>query len=122
MSAIVGLVVARSGLVTAEQLGPLVADMEVAAAPDPMVAVAPSSLDGLPAVDHAGLRVALIEARAVSSNSAGQPIVVADLAEHLVDLDHLDRRARRIQPQVLAQPVDDADVQTGLESAAEVDR
>ena len=45
-----------------------------------------------------------------------------DLAEHLVDLDDLDRRAWRIEPQRLPELIDHADVDAGLEAAAEVDR
>ena len=45
-----------------------------------------------------------------------------DLAEHLVGLDHLDRRARLVQPQRLAEFVDAADVHAGDQAAAEVER
>ena len=45
-----------------------------------------------------------------------------DLAEHLVGLDHLDRRARRVEPQRLAQLVDGADVHAGDRAGAQVQR
>ena len=45
-----------------------------------------------------------------------------DLAEHLVNLDHLDRRAGPVQPERLPELIDHADVDAGLEAAAEVHR
>ena len=45
-----------------------------------------------------------------------------DLAEHLVDLDHLDGRAGPVQPERLPKFIDHADVDAGLEAAAEVHR
>jgi hypothetical protein len=45
-----------------------------------------------------------------------------DLAQHLVWLDHLDRRARRVQAQRLAQPVDRADLHSGRHAAAQIKR
>lgn len=77
---LVALAASRTGLVTADDLGPLVADPEIAADRNTVGAAPPSSLDGLPAVDHAGFRVALVEARAVPDNRTGRPIIVADLA------------------------------------------
>jgi hypothetical protein len=43
-----------------------------------------------------------------------------DLAEHLVGLDDLHGRAGRVEPKALAQLVDDADVDAGLEAAAKI--
>ena len=48
--------------------------------------------------------------------------VVADLAEHLVGFDYLDRCAGRVEAQRLAQFVDHADVHAGDEAAAQVER
>ena len=45
-----------------------------------------------------------------------------DLPEHLVDLDHLDRRAGLVQPEGLPKFIDHADVDAGLEAAAEIHR
>ncbi len=61
-----------------------------------------------------------MEAHRVHAQRGGQ--VGRDLAQHLVDLDHLDRRAGRIEAQRLPQPVDHADVDARLEAAAEIDR
>ena len=45
-----------------------------------------------------------------------------DLSEHLVNLDHLDRRAGPVQPEGLPKFIHHADVDAGLETAAEIDR
>jgi hypothetical protein len=85
---------AETGLVTPEDLGPLMAGPEVAADRVPAVAAPPSSLDQLPAVDHAGLRIALVEARTVPDNPTGLPIVVVDLAVR----SRADRQVRLTRP------------------------
>ena len=48
--------------------------------------------------------------------------VGGDLAQHLVGLDHLDRRARRVEPQRLAELVDAADVHARDGAGAQVQR
>ena len=55
-------------------------------------------------------------------DAQGVQQVGGDLAEHLVGLDHLDRRAGRVEPQRLAELVDGADVHAGDGAAAEVQR
>ena len=46
----------------------------------------------------------------------------SNFAEHLVNLDHLDGCAGPVQPEGLPEFIDHADVDAGLESAAEVHR
>jgi hypothetical protein len=48
--------------------------------------------------------------------------IEGDLPEHLVYLDHLDRRARPVQPEGLPKFIHHADMDAGLESATEVHR
>ena len=45
-----------------------------------------------------------------------------DLAEHLVDLDDFDGGAGLVQPERLPEFIDHADVDAGLEAAAEINR
>lgn len=66
-------------LVTEDDLGPLAAGSEVAAGETDLIAV-PGELDDYPSVDYAGIKVALIDARAIPVNQTGRPIVVVDLA------------------------------------------
>jgi hypothetical protein len=46
--------------------------------------------------------------------------VGGDFTEHLVDLDHLDGRAGPVKPKRLAELINNADVDTGLKAAPEI--
>ncbi len=48
--------------------------------------------------------------------------VRGDLAQHLVDLDHLDGSAGPVQSERLPEFIDYADMNAGLEAAAEINR
>ena len=61
-------------------------------------------------------------AQADDVDAQGVDQVGRDLAEHLVRLDDLDRRAGRVEPQRLAQLVDAADVHAGHRAGAQVER
>lgn len=77
-------------LVTEDDLGPLISTGEVAAGTGDLVAL-PGELDGYPSVDYAGLRIALVDARAIPINQTGRPIIVVD-----VGVENLSDRQARI--------------------------
>jgi len=63
----------------------------------------------------------LLAAQSQHVHAQGLDQVRGDLAQHLVGLDHLDRRARPVQTQGLAQLVHRADVHSGDRAGAEVE-
>ena len=59
--------------------------------------------------------------RPTTSTPRASMQIGGDLAEHLVRLDDLDRRAGRVEPQGLAELVHAADVHAGDRAAAQVE-